>query len=115
MNLHGEMFKQLLCPNCRTPSIDLQVKPARGSDIGIAGLHSVLMAHCETCNQTVPSTATSEKTVPDLGITVNIRAVASARNCGMGYQQLTQFTAGLRESAVACQEECYSSGVFRNL
>ena len=55
MNLLGEMFKQLLCP-------------ARGSDIGIAGLHSVLMAHCETCNQTVASTATSEKTVPDLGI-----------------------------------------------
>ena len=116
MNLLGEMFKQLLCPNCRTPSIDLQVnlKPARGSDICIAGLHSVLIAHCETCNQTVASTATSEKTVPDLGITVNIRAVASARNCGVSYQQLTQFTAGLRESVVACQEECYSSGVFRN-
>ena len=48
INLLGEMFKQLLCP-------------ARGSDIGIAGLHSVLMAHCETCNQTVASTATSEK------------------------------------------------------
>ena len=47
-------------------------------------------------------------------IIIIIRAVASARNCGMGYQQLTQFTAGLRESAVACQEECYSSGVFRN-
>ena len=42
MNLLGEMFKQLLCPNCRTQSIDLQEKPARGSDIGIAGLHSVL-------------------------------------------------------------------------
>ena len=84
MNLRGEMFKQLLCPNCRTLSIDLQVKPARGSDIGIAGLHSVLMAHCETCNQTVASAATSEKTVPDLGITANIRAVlASARNCGI--------------------------------
>ena len=91
------------------------MKPARGSDRGIAGLHSVLMAHCETCNQTVASTATSEKTVPELGITANIRAVAwIARNCGMGYQQLTQFTAGLRESAVACQEECYSSGVSRN-
>ena len=114
MNLLREMLKQLLCPNCRTPSIDLQVKPARGSDIGIAGLHSVLMAHCKTCNQTVASTATSEKTVPNLGIIVNIRAVASARNCGMGNQQLTQFTTGLRESAVACQEECYSSGVFRN-
>ena len=129
MSLLGEMFKQLLCPNCRTPSIDLQVKPARGSIIGIAGLHSVLMAHCETCKQTVASTATSEKTVPDLGATANIRAVASARNCGMGYQQLTQFTAGLdipqvmhqrtyqriasglRESAVACQEECYSKAV----
>ena len=25
MNLLGEMFKQLLCPNCRTQSIDLQL------------------------------------------------------------------------------------------
>ena len=49
-----------------------------------------------------------------LGEIANIRAVASARNCGMGYQQIIQFTAGLRESAVPCQEECYSSGVFRN-
>jgi len=31
MNLLGDMFRELLCPKCKTPSIDLQVKPARGS------------------------------------------------------------------------------------
>ena len=35
MNLLGEMFKQLLCPNCRTPSIDLQ--QGRPQDLGGGG------------------------------------------------------------------------------
>ena len=129
MNLLARLFRQLLCPQCKTQSIDLQVKPARGSGTGTAGIHSVLLAQCEKCNETITSAPTSEITVPDSVSVANIRTVASARNCGLGYKQLIQFMAGVdipqvmhlrtyqriaekvHESAVACQEECYIQAV----
>ena len=124
MNLLAGPFRQLLCPQCKTQSIDLQVKPARGSGTGTAGIHSVLLAQYEKCNETITSAPTSEITVPDSVSVANIRTVAS-----VGYKQLIQCMAGVdipqvmhlrtyqriaekvHESAVACQEECYIQAV----
>ena len=61
MNLLAGLFRQLLCPQCKTQSIDLQVKPARGSGTGTVLL--VLLAQCEKCNETITSAPTSEITI----------------------------------------------------
>ena len=57
--------------------LTLQVKPARGSGTGMAGIHSVLLAQCEKCNETITSAPSSEITVPDSVSVTNIRTVAS--------------------------------------
>ena len=52
------------------------------------------LAPCEKCNETINSAHTSEISVPDSVSVANIRTVASARNCGLGYTRLIQFLAG---------------------
>ena len=124
MNLLSGVFRKLLCPTCKSPSIDLRVRPARGT--GAAGLNSVLLAHCLKCDKTQASAPTSETTSPCNKSVANVRAVASARNCGFGYQQLTRFMAGLdvpqvmhlrtyqriahhiHDAAMLCLDDCYS-------
>ena len=84
MTLLEGMFKQLLCPQCKTPSLDLQVKPAvtdSGLDLQVkpvvrdsgtnrrTGLNSVLMAHCVKCDKTAATSPAGETTGPDCGAT----------------------------------------------
>ena len=113
MDLLGDVFRKLLCPTCFTPSIYLRVKPA----------------HCVKCDATQVSSPTSENVAGHQHYVPTIRTIASASNCGIGYQQLVRFMAGLdvpqvmhigtyqriarhvHDAAVTSMDQCYSTAV----
>ena len=124
MNLLSGLFRKLMCPSCSTTSIHLRVRPVRGS-----GINAMMLAHCVKCDSTIASAPTSETASGNQTSSASIRTVASARNCGFGYQQLTHFMAGLdvpqimhrrtyqriahhvHDAAITCMDQCYSKAV----
>ena len=58
-------------------------------------MNAMLIVHCVKCDATQVSSPTSETVAGHQHSVTTIRTVASARNCGIGYQQLVCFMAGL--------------------
>ena len=80
------LIGQLLCPNCKSGPLLLHEKPL---GIGGIGFHSELHVKCKRCGIYVANTKTSE-TLQNRTSVTNVRAVASARNAGIGYSQLVK-------------------------
>ena len=55
MDLLGGLFENLLCPKCKSNTIELQVCPVRGS-----GMNATLVVHCVRCDSTQGSIPTCE-------------------------------------------------------
>lgn len=118
MSMLSSLFEDILCPHCQQPCIYLQ-------EIKRLGLNSHLCLSCINCNILISRASTSQEIGPYKISTSNIRIVASSRNCGIGYDKLVKFCAGLdmpqpihlktyqkiarkvHTSAMIAQEECY--------
>lgn len=88
MGLLSSLFDKLLCPRCKTANVKLHYSALT---YGAKGLHSKLSVQCTQCDITVSSTPTSETTSTTNISSANLSVVACARNCGIGFNQLSSF------------------------
>ena len=91
LHLIVSLIQQLLCPVCKSGPLTLH-EHSLGQ--GSVGFHSQLKVKCQKCDDYVAVTLTSDLT-KNKGSTTNMRAVASARNCGIGFSQLINFFTGM--------------------
>ena len=85
------LISQLVCPICKAGPLTLYEQPL---GLGTVGFHSQLKVNCATCGDSIARTHTSETLASRASIT-NVRAVASARNCGIGFSQLIKLFSGM--------------------
>ena len=93
-HLIAQLLSTLLCPICKHDSLQLHEKPI---NVGTAlSFYAKLQVKCMKCERYVAETKTCENVPSQSRLsTTNVRAVASGRNCGIGYQQMWKFFSGM--------------------
>ena len=86
------LLSTLKCPKCLCGPLELHEQPLTTGSIG---LHSTLLVKCLECKLFVSKSRTCKTIEPGRMSMIGLRAVASARNVGVGFQQLVRLLAGM--------------------
>jgi hypothetical protein len=91
------LVTSLACPSCKNSNLTLQEGQNKG-------LNSKLHVLCTSCDKEVATMNTSKHVGRYKTAELNLRAVASSRNAGLGYQRMSTFLAGLNMPPVMAEK-----------